>query len=730
MISSNTPTWFTDFFSAENQIQTNKPHTNNLLNTVYPLVLDSISKPNTQLPYFLASFVNDDLYFYGFSASRKGLLELNNAIYFALGTSHTTSQKLVLSPEFSFEESILEFYSNGCIKFKLSNSDGSKASIESSTKVVETLVQIAKRFELKPSLNVDRKRPIGRILRDFFVSTRDRHVDLTKQYLQEAKTSSALSNRNIISLELQAFGIQQDWESILSHGDLLDYLDGIVPVRINHLLIRALKNANNLDENKLEKIHFELLKTSLEKYQPFLTKKPNLSVDAKYISDWKGWIIMVLSLGANDIEDHIPSFIEKSWLIKIQEQLLDEKHELQIRQTFSEKLTEYLELAPTEETAIKVLNYSKNCSTVEVPVILNWLEDLTPAIRKKVKEFAPNRKLWNELEEHIYGTCNSEIEAKEGQFDVNEKPVKSHSISWNDWFSTTEKRTFNPDALLESSIEEFDIRLITENIKACNEPEKIRNISPILLSWIEENSPKTNSAFWLSLIELISIDEQTSYTTVVLLKDLIEKLLEVPHSGNDYSEAIESFVIVSDNEISKRTLPVIVEFIEILFNFAIKDESALKFKLWSSVSGYILKNWENIEFELKGVILWIDSQIFAETSVLSHLSLKDDLSDEANSLNLEGKTVGISTLTEKAGQRAASILEELFPGIKIILNHDKVATEQLKHLAKTADFFIFCNKSAAHQAYYAVKEINKEIIYPEGKGSSSIIRALVEQFKN
>lgn len=88
--------------------------------------------------------------------------------------------------------------------------------------------------------------------------------------------------------------------------------------------------------------------------------------------------------------------------------------------------------------------------------------------------------------------------------------------------------------------------------------------------------------------------------------------------------------------------------------------------------------------------------------------------------------VGISTLTEKAGQRAAEMLQNLFPGVTIKLNHDKVATDKLKNLVSSADYFIFCNKSAAHQSYFAVKAINKDIIYCEGKGSSSIIRALVE----
>ncbi|NKM57807.1 hypothetical protein GFL21_25320 [Rhizobium anhuiense] len=97
--------------------------------------------------------------------------------------------------------------------------------------------------------------------------------------------------------------------------------------------------------------------------------------------------------------------------------------------------------------------------------------------------------------------------------------------------------------------------------------------------------------------------------------------------------------------------------------------------------------------------------------------------------NLEGKTIGIYTLAEAAGSRAKVALESLFPGCKVVVNSDLVATSQLTNLAKTADLFVFAWKSSSHQAFYCVKDAldGKEPIWAPGKGTASILRAVLDR---
>ena len=108
---------------------------------------------------------------------------------------------------------------------------------------------------------------------------------------------------------------------------------------------------------------------------------------------------------------------------------------------------------------------------------------------------------------------------------------------------------------------------------------------------------------------------------------------------------------------------------------------------------------------------------------------KSDDHDVQTKPDLRGKTIGIYTLAESAGTRAKAALQEMFPGCKVVVNSDLVATAQLTNLAKTAEFFVFAWKSSSHQAFYCVKEAmgGNEPIWAPGKGTASILRAIFDR---
>ena len=118
-----------------------------------------------------------------------------------------------------------------------------------------------------------------------------------------------------------------------------------------------------------------------------------------------------------------------------------------------------------------------------------------------------------------------------------------------------------------------------------------------------------------------------------------------------------------------------------------------------------------------------------ESDAISALKRKQDTGGaDASVPNLEGKMIGIYTLAEAAGGRAQAALQELFPGCKVVVNSDLVATAQLRSLAKAADLFVFAWKSSSHQAFYCVKDAlaGRELIWAPGKGTASILRAVLD----
>ncbi len=121
-----------------------------------------------------------------------------------------------------------------------------------------------------------------------------------------------------------------------------------------------------------------------------------------------------------------------------------------------------------------------------------------------------------------------------------------------------------------------------------------------------------------------------------------------------------------------------------------------------------------------------------DQSSLDPLKRADD-AQKVNSpeVDLDGKLIGIYTLAEAAGARAKASLEKMFPGVTIEVNSDLVATEKLRNLARSADFFVFAWKSSSHAAFYCIKDelSSGEPIWAAGKGTASIMRALLDNIK-
>ncbi|WP_316234552.1 protein DpdD [Bradyrhizobium sp. SZCCHNR1020] len=107
----------------------------------------------------------------------------------------------------------------------------------------------------------------------------------------------------------------------------------------------------------------------------------------------------------------------------------------------------------------------------------------------------------------------------------------------------------------------------------------------------------------------------------------------------------------------------------------------------------------------------------------------DDDLDEQSITALAARSIAIYTLAETAGQRALQILAKLVPGIDVALNSDKVCTDRLATLARNAELFVFAWRSSKHAAYYCIKDHRPKdmrILMPQGKGTASIVRALLE----
>lgn len=235
------------------------------------------------------------------------------------------------------------------------------------------------------------------------------------------------------------------------------------------------------------------------------------------------------------------------------------------------------------------------------------------------------------------------------------------------------------------------------------------------------------------LFLLIAMDETLSRADLDLLSQLTSLLIEQGLSPGDYVSLMGDLEDVQKRIGSYAYLPWSLDVSEALAILPCPSDDArdARLRLFLQVLGqaagfaHRLAPADLIPIETLAKDYGVGSEA---VTALKREAATDDAS-AAPLPNLDGKTIGIYTLAEAAGSRAKAALEGLFPGCKVIVNSDLVATAQLTRLANAADLFVFAWKSSSHQAFYCIKDAlaGKEPIWAPGKGTASILRAVLER---
>lgn len=233
------------------------------------------------------------------------------------------------------------------------------------------------------------------------------------------------------------------------------------------------------------------------------------------------------------------------------------------------------------------------------------------------------------------------------------------------------------------------------------------------------------------LFLLIAMDEALSRADLDLLAQLASILIEQGLSSDDYVTLVNDLEDVQKRIGSYAYLPWSLDLSETLAILPCASDAArdARLRLFSQVLGQAASFAHRLAPHDLVPIEMLAKDFGVSVETISALG-RDVKTDDAGLLlpNLSGKTIGIYTLAEAAGGRAKAALEKLFPGCRVVVNSDLVATPQLASLAKTADMFVFAWKSSSHQAFYCVKDAltKGEPIWAPGKGTASILRAVLD----
>ncbi len=259
-----------------------------------------------------------------------------------------------------------------------------------------------------------------------------------------------------------------------------------------------------------------------------------------------------------------------------------------------------------------------------------------------------------------------------------------------------------------------------------------RQAVPIIYAAFIENRAMAASAkpIAMNLCMLIAMDESLSRVDLALLAQLAADLQAMGMSDAEYVSLVDVLSEVENRVASYIHLAWALDMAEALAIAPAPSDAAQRARaqFFHLVVAKAQTFAHRLRPDERHTFRTLSRDFETDPAFLGPLGVKSVEEEQEILPNLSGKTIGIYTLVEAAGARAKTELEAIFPGVSVVVNGDHVATDRLAHLASSADYFVFAWRSSSHAAFYAIKAAMKgrELILPQGKGTASILRAVID----
>ncbi|WP_449542666.1 protein DpdD [Enterobacter ludwigii] len=715
--------WLKNYYAKDNYLDYDKamvggygiPQINTLIQQAAAL----------RMPCIVPSTRTRKTVFYALAENAKSLEELRRILTAALGSADTTPDiTSICHSDDDGEQLLLEKSPDGILAFDfLPVPDGSPQQVKEwqvarMKRVYAMLQLVMDLYHQRPILHSLVSRQTGRILRDFYTACHARDGKIAEQYLEELRGNQALSSLNLLFLELQGMAASAKWDAILSHPRLELLLRGRVPERIQRLLLRA---SGHLILNAIRDTHFPL--ESREEARrlvlgllPLYKHKPRFAHQPSFLPDWQLWAMGAALLGIDQWQTATP-LLTSDWIQQL-EQWTTGESSLPAQVEAEEKA---LIQAPaimliSVENATDMLLEALRADVERETEIYAQLVAMPEATRQALQKLPKLWDAWLALEKRCepqdYGWNRwlDDLQQATG-FEQFESLRQMASVYYMDWAPSTFSETQWLSLLGQQSNAQLS--------------KVLRDALPTLLNWLEEYDVQVSASLWPDWLMQLAVEDIRSEEDVRLGGMILDKFLSGIFARKEYNFAIEATEMLCAENLSVRALGYALDIAELLYDKVTADDAS-RLGFWIKLQELLKQRWERLDVSMQLSARMVERLYLGEHA--GHVFPEEDNTPGvASSLHrdLDGKTLAIYSLMESAARRGKEALLQLYPGLNVELNHDHVATPALINLAEKADYFIFASGSSKHQAFYTVTDYRKELIYPSGKGASSMIAAFV-----
>lgn len=567
-------------------------------------------------------------------------------------------------------------------------------------------------------------------------------VKSAEVYLQQVENRPEISVTNKIFLRIKYFYMIKNWEGIVNHKHILDLKEIKRPLLITEYILMSIFN---IHIRPVVSYPEEALQTFRDKIAPLFSGMILFSEDYK---SKEVYLLLSLALqGKSHPGNHEIDLIRKK-LNEILDPGIPVQDYLNLLDGFalpkrvitdldeelrhlddSERYHDMISLLESNRMHLNAENLKcvQNIQSDRLDVSLarrvsELFATLDPNLRNEVLQVGKLKRMLEKVEEML-----------------------NKDLTLNEWLEMVLTNQNDPEikialpnlkeSLDEQQITQETIDLLHKAFALQNNQctEEIKSLIPNVISGLEDLDPELITREWkLELLRFICESERLQNRDRLLVQDTLGLLLDEGLTNDEYEDVIVYIELVWDKLKSPKTILWPIEVLEEIYTNPIQNpEIVNKFArdyikyLYgnrNSLDGSDIAQIESFFADRNEIVeqlsgLMSDSQIVQQrdSSIASIVSFLDSLK------------IGIYSLEETAAKRAKNYFTALNGQSDIGLNHDKSCTDALKSLSKKSDVFVFASRAAKHAAFYCVRD--RELVYPAGKGASSIINAIIDWMK-
>jgi hypothetical protein len=258
--------------------------------------------------------------------------------------------------------------------------------------------------------------------------------------------------------------------------------------------------------------------------------------------------------------------------------------------------------------------------------------------------------------------------------------------------------------------------------------EALRDALPYIVEFFLSGSPTPRlKPIYENLFLTVALDPQISLTQVAALVRIGEARLQLGVSDVEYGEVLEHLGNAILAVESPSVVGMALDALEVAINApAVSPPNRQQFALRLFT---VFRRWHTRIDATQFALL---RSLAKDLDVVSAIPSTDEVvtlrGAESIWRSLDGRRVAMYSLQESALRRAAAVVAELCPSVRVDGFHDHVGgSPALRNAANTADIFVIATGAAKHAATTFIESRRPKdsiTLYARGQGSSSLVEAL------